>query len=132
MGFFLPALLGILVVLQAGVNRKVAALCGLPAAVFLNAVVLTLSAGIFLALTAARSQWFPPEFRWSVDTKTVSPWFFFPGLIGFVLVLGGPWAISRWGALHTFILLISAQLLTSLVWDLTVEGLAVSRTRWAG
>lgn len=129
---FLPALLGVVVVLQAGLNKKISAQWGISSAVLLNAVVFAVIAVVFYFLTLSRSDLFPTNFKPSFDLKTFSWWYLIPGVLGCVLVFGGPLAIMRWGAVHTFILIISAQLLASLVWDYQVEGLPASPMRIAG
>ncbi len=127
-----PALLGIVVVLQAGMNRRIAQAWGLPSAVLLNAgVFAVLAAGLFLfAWTRAESM--AGVFRVRIDPSAFAPWFLIPGSLGLLLVIGGPWAISRFGAVHTFTLLISAQLLASLGWDRWIEGVAISPLRVLG
>ncbi|MCB0348336.1 MAG: DMT family transporter [Bdellovibrionales bacterium] len=127
-----PAILGALVVLQAGLNRKVASQWGLSAALLLNAVVLLIVALLIFALVLVKADWFSNTIRPSIDFKTFSIWFLLPGIIGCILVFGGPWAIAKWGAAQTFILLMSGQLLASLIWDLKVEGIAVSYVRLLG
>jgi bacterial/archaeal transporter family-2 protein len=123
---FAPALLGVIVVVQAGLNKKISAHWGLPAAVLLNAIVF---AAIALCVFALQT---PSEQKSPFDLKNFSWWYLIPGALGCLLVFGGPWAISRWGAVHTFILIISAQLFTSLIWDLKIENLEVSKMRLAG
>lgn len=137
-GFF-PALLGALVVLQAGLNRKIAAHWGMPVATMLNALVFVLGALVILGISWARPSWVPSNFENHFDWSVARIWFLIPGLIGLTLVVGGPWAIGRWGAAQTFVLLVSGQLVTSLLWDWKVEGLPVSKERlfgialaWAG
>ncbi len=118
-----PAGLGILIVIQAGLNRRIAAHWSLPAAALLNAAVLAIAATAVFYITASQR---------TVDLKSFSPWFLFPGLIGLTLVLGGPWAMARFGAAHTFVLVVAAQLLTSALWDLKIEGIALTTPRVAG
>ncbi len=129
---FSPALLGLVVVLQAGLNKKIAAQWGLTTAVLLNAVVFAVLAVLFYSLAVWKSDLFSPNMKSAFDLKTFSWWYLIPGALGCVLVFGGPWAISRWGAVHTFILIISAQLLASLLWDMYVESIPVSTLRIAG
>lgn len=120
---FLPALLGVVVVLQAGLNRKISGQWGLPSAVFLNALVFAVIAGTVLLFQNGKS---------TFDLKSFSWWYLVPGALGCILVFGGPWAIAKWGAVHTFILIISAQLLASLIWDVKIESIPVSNLRIAG
>ena len=121
---FLKALLGVVVVLQAGLNKKISALWGISGAVLLNALV-------FLAI-ATVAYFFVPNMKGNIELKSFNWWYLVPGTLGCILVFGGPMAIMRWGAVHTFILIISAQLLASLVWDSQVEGMPVSTMRIAG
>ncbi|OFZ30452.1 MAG: hypothetical protein A2622_08595 [Bdellovibrionales bacterium RIFCSPHIGHO2_01_FULL_40_29] len=129
---FSPAILGIAVVLQAGLNKKIAAQWGLTTAVLLNALVFAVVAIIFYSLSVWRMDWFPVNMKANFDSKTFLWWYIIPGILGCVLVFGGPWAVARWGAVHTFIIVISAQLLASLIWDWQVENLPVSTVRIAG
>lgn len=121
---FLPALLGVVVVLQAGLNKKISAVWGISGAVLLNALV-------FLVI-ATVAYFFVPNMKGHIELKSFNWWYLVPGALGCLLVFGGPMAIMRWGAVHTFILIISAQLLASLIWDSQIEGLPVSTMRIAG
>ncbi len=129
---FSPAILGLVVVLQAGLNRKISAQWGLTTAVLLNALVFLVLAVVFYGLNIWKSDLFPENFKTTFNMKSFSWWFLIPGALGCILVFGGPWAIGKWGAVHTFILIISAQLLASLIWDWQVEGLSVSPMRIGG
>lgn len=121
---FLPALLGVVVVLQAGLNKKISAVWGISGAVLLNALVF-----LVIAIVA---YFFVPNMKGNIELKNFNWWYLVPGTLGCILVFGGPMAIMRWGAVHTFILIISAQLLASLVWDSQIEGMPVSTMRIAG
>jgi transporter family-2 protein len=129
---FIPAILGIVVVLQAGLNRRISQTWGLPPTVFLNAIVFTVAAGILYLFCQGQGDAIAEPFRTRFDWKSMAPWFVVPGIFGFLLVVGGPWSISRLGAVQTFTLLISAQLATSLLWDRFVEGIAISPMRVVG
>lgn len=121
---FLPAILGVVVVLQAGLNKKISASWGISGAVLLNALVFF--------VIAAVTYFFVPNMKGNIELKSFNWWFLVPGALGCILVFGGPMAIMRWGAVHTFILIISAQLLASLIWDSQIEGMPVSTMRIAG
>ncbi len=129
---FSPALLGIVVVLQAGLNKKIAANWGLTTAVLLNAIVFAVLAVVLYSLNVWKSDLFPENMKAVFNYKTFSWWYLVPGVLGCVLVFGGPWAVSRWGAVQTFILIISAQLVASLLWDIYIESIPVSTLRAAG
>ena len=122
---FSPIILGFVVVLQAGLNKKIAAQWGLSAAVLLNAVVFAILAFAVYALGLWKTEA-------TVSARSISWWYLIPVILGCILVFGGPWAISKWGALLTFILVITAQLLASLLWDIYVENIPVTTLRLAG
>jgi transporter family-2 protein len=66
------------------------------------------------------------------DASLVRWWWVLPGSFGFCLVLGLPWAVQQMGALATFVALIGAQMVTSMLWDSYVEGTALSLPRLLG
>lgn len=108
---------------------------GLPTAVLLNACWLAFAAITLYVL------WFKGDTAQKLVAiyRTFSWWYLLPGLMGLSLVWGVPMAIRNVGAQSTFVLLISAQLLASLIWDWRVEELAISPAKiigcvivWAG
>ena len=126
---FIPALLGGLTVLQAGLNRKIAQTWGLSAAVLLNATVLFIFAAVLFVIGLnSKSELLQSH----VELNRFSWWYILPGIMGLCLVFGGPWSIHNWGAVHTFLLLVSGQLLFSLWWDFQIEGMPFSWMRLAG
>lgn len=127
----IPAALGVLIVLQAGLNRKIATAWGLPSAVLLNGLILACGAAVLFAYALIRGG-DSSQLQVHIDGKAFAFWFIFPGLIGLTLVFGGPWSIARWGAVQTFVTIVSAQLFASLIWDWQVEGIPASKARIAG
>lgn len=131
----IPLVLGAFTVLQAGLNRRIALRVGLPSAVLLNACWLAIAASTFYLLTfkggaAQKLLEIPRTFSW---------WYLLPGLMGLGLIWGLPMAIKNGGAQSTFVLLVSAQLLASILWDWRVEGLTIPPAKiigcvlvWAG
>lgn len=125
----IPAILGALSVLQAGLNKKIAQAWGLPAAVWFNSLILLIASSLLLCIVwlskieSLQFQFRQESFNW---------WFLLPGLLGLALVFGGPYSMQKWGAVHTFILFISAQLLTSVLWDLKIENANITPMRYLG
>lgn len=110
----IPVILGTLAVLQAGLNRRISTHWGLGGAVLLNAIVLAVIA-LVLYFTGAFS-------NSKINFNEFKLWFLIPGVLGLSLVAGLPLAISRWGALNTFLWLIASQIVASAFWDYLVEG----------
>jgi transporter family-2 protein len=132
-----PALIGIAVVVQAGINRQISTGWGLVPATLLNAFSTLLGAAILFWIAWKIPSVLPEGFGMSGSVGEVfakhSLWkLLLPGLLGLLIVILGPWGVSKFGAVQTFILVISAQLLSSLAWDMWVENLPVSRARLVG
>ncbi|GHG66263.1 DMT family transporter [Comamonas sp. JC664] len=117
-----PMLCGLAVVAQAGLNRRFAGQWGLMSAVLVNMVVATVATfAVYMAVRTVPGLW-PEAAAGQGRLSGFTPWHLLPGLCGVVIVLGMPWAMSRLGAVQSALLLMAAQLITSLVWDAMVEG----------
>jgi uncharacterized membrane protein YdcZ (DUF606 family) len=114
--YLLPLFLGLTVVTQGTLNRRVSADWGLASTVFLNATVF-FGVSLLLIIAVQVSPKFFPEYLkvQSFDLSKFKSWFLIPGLCGFFLVLGVPWSLQVNGPSKTFILLIVAQIILSLV-----------------
>ncbi|MBZ4418349.1 DMT family transporter [Myxococcus sp. RHSTA-1-4] len=128
-----PLLCGLAVVAQAGLNRRFAGQWGLLSAVLVNMVVATVATfgvyavaryvpGLMADSSGAQGRFF----------DGFTPWHLLPGLCGVLIVLGMPAAIGRLGAVQSVLLLMAAQLLTSLIWDALVEGRPATLARVLG
>ena len=129
--FVVPFVLGVMAVLQATLNRGIAQHAGLAAATALNMVVAAACAFGFALFCAQRGE-ANGILRWTVDRSAFQLWWLLPGVVGFLIVLGLPWSVQRIGALSTFVALVSAQMVTSALWDHFAGGIPLSPTRIAG
>lgn len=126
-----PLLLGVVAVFQATLNRQIAQAWGFAPAVLLNALVVVALGLVFLGYCALRG----PDsgfLRVSFDQSLVRAWWLLPGIFGFAIVLGMPWAVARLGALPMFVSLVAAQVVTSAVWDHFAEGIPLTAPRVLG
>lgn len=130
--YFLPFIFGAMAVLQGGLNRLIARDWGLAGTVFLNSLMLS-TAALGLYVWARNNPGALPEvFRDRGSFSSFSWWYLIPGLCGFTLVTGLPFAIQKIGALKVFVGLIAAQLLVSMIWDARIEQLPITSTRVLG
>ncbi len=129
---FAPLILGFVTVGQGVLNRWIAERWGLSAAIVLSALTLLLFSSLVLALVRLSPGSFPAYFAPPQSLPAPAWWFVLPGLLGCVFISGIPWAISRLGAAHVFVMVIAGQIVASLIWDAVVEGRPVTLVRLSG
>lgn len=126
-------LMGALGVLQNTLNKHYAASLGFGLTLLVNGIVLcACSVAFFLALRAIPAESLPEIFRPVAAARGLRPFDVLPGIFGFLIISSLPWVIERQGATRVFIAIIAAQLVTSMFWDLLVEGASVGGWRAAG
>jgi transporter family-2 protein len=128
----LPGFLGMAAVLQGGLNRQIAGPWGLAAAALFNTLVLLAAVGALLAVARLRPAALPELFQVRGALAQVRWWWILPGLFGFALVTGIPFAISRLGAFPVFVGILVGQMITSLAWDALLEGRPLTAARLCG
>jgi uncharacterized membrane protein YdcZ (DUF606 family) len=121
--YLLPFAVGICGVLQGALNRRMAAEWGLGWVVMWNTLIVLALTSVVIALGLYPGKIQLGQLKW---------WHFLPGLFGFVIVLCIPLSISRIGALSSFLIIISSQILVSGAWDKFVQGVDLSWTRILG
>jgi transporter family-2 protein len=129
----LPFYIGFATVFQAGLNRFISRDWGLGSVVMFSSMISALAALLFwLAVHWAPSS-MPEIFRDRGGMFSgFSWWYWIPGVLGFSIVVGIPFAIARIGALQTFVILIGSQIVFSMVWDAMYEGKPVNTVRVIG
>src|SRR5687768_17097354 len=126
-----PLVLGMMAVAQVTLNGRVALQWGLAPAAVLNTAIALALAVCFAGRCAFRG----PSiglYRFNVDVGLMRWWWLLPGSFGFCLVAGMPWAVQKIGALATFVTLIGAQMVGSMLWDRWIEGTALTLPRLLG
>lgn len=132
MWVILPFALGGLAVFQAGFNRRIAAAWGLAPATMLNTAVLLVVGLSFLWWSSAHRSARPQFFQPGGSLEQFRLWWLLPGLFGFSLLTGLPYALDKMGALRVFVVLVASQVMTSLLWDATVEKIDITWPRLVG
>ena len=127
-----PFTLGCLAVLQVALNKRIAGVMGLTQAVILNAFVLLVVALAFWLMARGSREQLGEWLVGSGGPGDFQLWWVIPGLCGLTLVAGMPWAAARIGALQTFVLMVAAQMVFSILWDHFAEDLPVTLPRVVG
>ncbi len=134
-GLLTAAVAGIATVVQAGLNRSLGERWGLAWALVVNSMVVLIFSLVFWGITRVQPQWFSPFFHATEDASRegLFEWkALIPGLCGFLIVLGIPFAIPRLGAVSVFLAVVAFQLLMSLAWDAWIEKVPFAWSRVLG
>ena len=123
---------GASVIVQGGLNKYVSASWGLTGAVLLNAIVFLVIAAFLFYLGKLNplsvGEFMAPKGSFS----QFKLWYLIPGIAGFVIVLGIPFAIQNIGATQTFIWILTAQIIGGFIWDFFVEQKEISKYQVIG
>lgn len=128
----IPLFIGCVGILQGTINRQVATHIGVAQATLItNAVTVVICIGFYL-LAKSSPDLFPEFFQVKAPITTYKWWFIFPPLFGFCIIAGMPFAFAKLGAVKVTVLLVAAQMATSVVWDIYVEDIAINLMKFAG
>lgn len=128
----LPLLIGCLGILQGAMNRLVSNYIGVAQASVITNLGSVFICVCFYFIVKAYSQFFPELYQIKAPFSTYKWWFVFPPLFGFFIIAGIPFAIAKLGAVKVTVGLIAAQMVTSVIWDLTVEGITLNAMKLIG
>ena len=130
--WLIPLSIGCITVLQGTINRRMGAELGLGAVVFLNAVIVMALATALYGVVRHQPGRVPSLFEGEFRLERLRWWMVFPGIFGFCIIAGIPWAISKLGAAKVFVAIVVAQMIASLAWDTLVEGKPLTMLRVGG
>lgn len=128
----IPLFIGCMGILQGTMNRQVAVHIGVAQATLItNAVTVLICLGFYF-LVKNNPALVPDFFQVKAPLTTYKWWFIFPPLFGFCIIAGMPFAFAKLGAVKVTVLLIAAQMVTSVIWDLFVEDIGLNIMKVAG
>ena len=127
-----PFTLGVIGILQGGLNRQISNSIGVAQATLISNVVTVLICIGFYFLVKSFPQLMPEFFRVKAPITTYQWWYIFPAIFGFMIVAGLPYAIAEIGAVRVIILLVAAQMLTGVAWDFWVENIHLTPQKFLG
>ena len=128
----IPLFIGCAGILQGTMNRQVAMHIGVAQATLItNAVTVLICIGFYF-LVKAQPQLVPEFFQVKAPLSTYKWWFIFPPIFGFCIIAGMPFAFAKLGAVKVTVLLVAAQMTTSVIWDIYVEDIGINLMKFAG
>jgi transporter family-2 protein len=122
----LPLLIGCFGILQGTINRQVATTIGMAQAALITNVGTVIICIGFYFFTKYFAHLFPDLFHIKAPITTYKWWYILPPIFGFLIVAGIPFAIDKLGAVKVTVGLIAAQMVTSILWDIMVEGISLN------
>lgn len=130
--FALPLMVGTVTVLQGVLNRQMGSAMGLGSAILFNCIVSFVVSVVFYGVVRQFPDLLPQGFAGSLSFSKLAWWMILPGLFGFGIVAGIPWAISKLGAARVFVGIVVAQMVVSMAWDRVVGHKPLTWTRLLG
>ncbi len=131
-GFVIPLFIGASTILQAALNKQMSGQIGLVHSTLIGASLFMVF-GITLYLLAQYSpDSFPAFYHIKTNLSSFKWWYIFPAIFGFCIVAGLPYAYFKIGAVKVTVLMIAAQMMTSILWDLIVEKSPLQSSKMLG
>ncbi len=119
--YILPLLVGSFTIIQGGLNHRIAQVIGVTQAVLISSTISTVILIGLYFLVKTHTDLLPSFFELKAPLmSTFKWWYIIPSLAGCAIMLGIPYAMNEFGALTTTILLVAAQVMTSLLWDIFI------------
>ncbi len=134
--YLIPVIIGASTILQGSLNRQIASSVGILQATLISNTITTLFCGLAFYLVQVNPN-LAPQFFKSTDSQTTfistfKWWYLLPSLFGFLIINGMPFAFSKLGAVKVTVLLVAAQMITSLLWDYYVDHLTINLYKVCG
>ncbi len=129
MVYIIAISIGMISVLQSTLNRHIADIWGLSSTLVVAGITMLVSCLFLYAAVKFYPDLFPDFFRNKSAWTQFKIWYLIPGILGLLIVLGFPFAISKIGATSVFILAIVGQIAASVVWDVCIEKIPLNHYR---
>ena len=130
--YLLPVIIGASTILQGSLNRQIATSVGVFQATLVTNTITTLICGIAFYFVQTYPSSLPDFFKSQAPLSTFKWWYFVPSIFGFIIINGMPFAFSKLGAVKVTVLLVAAQMITSLLWDYYVDHLTINLYKVCG
>jgi transporter family-2 protein len=122
-------LVGMISALQSTMNRQIAASWGLTSTLVVTGISMLVSVCLLYVWVRMSPTTFPDFFEDKTPWTNFKLWYVIPGVLGLLIVLGFPFAISKIGATSVFLLAIVGQITMSVLWDVFVEKIPMNHYR---
>ncbi len=129
---FVSVSVGVCILMQGLLNKQFSIAYGLSTATFINALVFAFLAFLLFVVTQKFPLMFPEFLPPKLTHYEFRLWHLIPGVCGFAIVVLTPWGIHNLGAAPVFVLIVSAQILFSALWDYSFSSVSFSVMKIVG
>ena len=128
----IPLFIGTVGILQGSLNSRMSGQIGLAQSILLGNVIIVFFSIAFYLWVKSSPASFPEFIQVKASLFTWKWWYIFPAIFGFCVVAGLPFAIFKLGAVKVTVFLIAAQMVASVLWDLSVEKIPMTSMKAIG
>lgn len=132
LGIIAALVVGIVGVVQGAFNKNISMEIGVAQTAVVGSIVTLTAAAIFYFAVKASPEVFPDFFRIKAPFTHYKWWFPIPAVCGFIFIAALPFAFAGLGAVKASVLMIAAQMITSVVWDYFVDSVEVNMMKLGG
>lgn len=132
LGIIAAFAVGIVGVIQGAFNKNISMEIGVAQTAFIGSFITFVAAAVFYFFVKANPELVADFFRIKAPLTHYRWWFPIPALCGFVFIAALPFAFSGLGAVKATVLMIAAQMITSVIWDYFVDGVEVNMMKLGG
>lgn len=131
-GILAAMLVGFVGVVQGAFNKNISMELGVAHTAFIGSIVTLLSATVFYLIVKASPDTFAEFFKIKAPLSVYKWWFPIPAICGFIFIAALPFAFAGLGAVKASVILIGAQMITSVGWDYFVDGVEINMMKLGG
>lgn len=132
LGILAAMLVGFVGVIQGAFNKNISMELGVAHTAFVGSIVTLLAAAVFYLVVKASPDTFAEFFKIKAPLSHYKWWFPIPAICGFIFIAALPVAFAELGAVKASVLLIGAQMITSVAWDYFIDGVELNMMKVGG
>lgn len=130
--FLIPLAIGISGILQGALNLKMSDSLGLVHSLLIGNFLVLVYTVIIYFFVVKSPESVPDFFRIKAPITSFKWWYVIPSVFGLMIISGIPIGIYRLGAVKVTVLIVVAQMVTSISWDIFVDKIPMNTMKVLG
>ena len=119
--YLIPIAVGFAGILQGGVNRNMSEDIGLAHSILIGNIIIVGYSLLLYFLVQKSPENYPSFMHVKAAITSFKWWYIFPSIFGFIIVAGIPYGIYKLGAVKVTVVIVAAQMIASVLWDIFIE-----------